>query len=353
MVNWRNWIRFHLWLAVILSLSVTTLWHTNQSAFAQDQETTGEEVGDSPRTISVFLPIIETGGAAQGTTVAVTDTGSGITNSVWITATSIVTVSMATDETPLVEAVQAASACTMNLPTQLLLNPGQMFWSFYTISDLPHAIYLFETNSPGLMNFTVQAYPGVTMGVHSGFVGTGADILVSFVVPPMALPGNTFQPVIRVTNLAGQLVCSASTTVTVINNSTTPGVEYRAHVAQSGWLPAVFNGATAGTIGQSRPLEAFWVRLHNALPGMQIRYRARVAGLGWLPWALDGAIAGTVGQSRQAEALQITLLNAPAGMRVEYRVHVGVLGWLPWVANGATAGATGRRIEAVEIRIIP
>lgn len=353
MINWRNWIRFHLWLVVILSLSVTTLLSTYQPAFAQDQEVSSEEVKDPLRTFSVFLPIIETGGAAQATSVTVTDTGSSITNSEWITATSILTEPIAADETPLVESVQAASACTMNLPGQLLLNPGQMFWSFYTISDLASATYLLETHSPGLMNFTVQAYPGVTLGVHSGFVGTGADLLVSLVVPPTALPGNTFQPVIRVTNLAGQLVCSASIAVTVINNSTTPGVEYRAHVAQLGWLPAVFNGATAGTTGQSRRLEAFWVRLHNPLPGMQIRYRVRVADLGWLPWTLDGATAGTVGQSRQAEAFQITLLNAPAGMRVEYRAHVQGLGWLNWVSNGATAGSGTRRVEAIEIRIVP
>ncbi|MFZ4663316.1 MAG: hypothetical protein ACOYNY_40295 [Caldilineaceae bacterium] len=353
MINWRNWIRFHLWLVVILSLSVTTLLPTYQPVFAQEQEVSSEEVKDPLRTFSVFLPIIETGGAAQATSVTVTDTGSSITNSEWITATSILTEPIAADETPLVESVQAASACIMNLPGQLLLNPGQMFWNFYTISDLAFATYLLQTNGSGLMNFTVQAYPGITMGVHSGFVGTGADLLVSFVVPPTALPGNTFQPVIRVTTLAGQLVCSVSINVTVINNDTTLGVAYNAHVAQLGWLPVVFNGATAGTTGQSRPMEALRVRLHNALPGMQIRYRARVRDLGWLPWAFDDGIAGTVGQSRQAEAFQIRLVGAPIGMGVEYRAHVQGLGWLNWVSNGATAGSGTRRVEAIEIRIVP
>ena len=132
-------------------------------------------------------------------------------------------------------------------------------------------------------------------------------------------------------------------------------VIYRAHVAGPGWLPWVANGAIAGTIGQSRRMEALEAKLMNGPSGMRIKYRAHVAESGWLPWVYDGATAGTTGQSRQAEAFEILLENAPVGMKVEYRVHVAGLGWLPWVSNGATAGTTGqgKRAEAIQIRLVP
>lgn len=132
-------------------------------------------------------------------------------------------------------------------------------------------------------------------------------------------------------------------------------VTYRAHVRNSGWQDWVAGGTTAGTVGESRRMEALEARLTNAPNGMRIKYRAHVAGSGWLDWVYDGATAGTTGQGRQAEAFEILLENAPAWMSVEYRVHVAGDGWLPWVSNGATAGTTGqgRRAEAIQIRLVP
>ena len=45
-------------------------------------------------------------------------------------------------------------------------------------------------------------------------------------------------------------------------------------------------------------------------PAMSVEYRAHVQGIGWQPWVRDGAIAGTVGQSRRIEAIQIRLVPA-------------------------------------------
>jgi serine protease len=154
------------------------------------------------------------------------------------------------------------------------------------------------------------------------------------------------------TTNCGTGIVNAAAAVDASNRIT---VIYRVHVAGPGWLPWVANGAIAGTIGQSRRMEALEAKLMNGPSGMRIKYRAHVAESGWLPWVYDGTTAGTTGQSRQAEAFEILLENAPAGMRVEYRVHVAELGWLPWVSNGATAGTTGkgRRAEAIQIRLVP
>lgn len=131
-------------------------------------------------------------------------------------------------------------------------------------------------------------------------------------------------------------------------------VEYRAHVAGFGWLGWVRNGATAGTTGQSRRMEAAQVRLLSAPGGMGICYRAHVAGLGWLGTVCNGGVAGTTGQSRRMEAITVNLTGAPAGCSVQYRAHVAGLGWLGWVSNGAVAGTTGqsRQMEAMQVRLI-
>jgi uncharacterized protein YjdB len=86
---------------------------------------------------------------------------------------------------------------------------------------------------------------------------------------------------------------------------------------------------------------------------MQVRYQAHVQDVGWQEWVSDGEIAGTVGQSRRIEALRIQLLRAPAGTGVQYRAHIQDRGWQDWVADGAVAGTTGEglRIEALEIRL--
>jgi uncharacterized protein YjdB len=133
--------------------------------------------------------------------------------------------------------------------------------------------------------------------------------------------------------------------------ATPAGVTYRAHVEQIGWQPWVVNGATAGTTGQNRRMEAIQIKLFGMPPTMGIKYRAHVEQIGWQPWVANGATAGTIGQARRIEAIQIELTGAPAGCGVTYRVHAEDIGWLPFVSNGLIAGTTSqsRRLEALEV----
>jgi serine protease len=135
------------------------------------------------------------------------------------------------------------------------------------------------------------------------------------------------------------------------DNNLAPQVDYRAHVAGMGWLAWVQDGATAGTTGQSRRMEASQMKLVNST--MQICYSAHVAGIGWMSPVCDGAVSGTTGQSRQMEATRVWLNNAPAGCSIEYRAHVAGMGWLGWVQNGTVAGTTGqsRRMEALQAKL--
>lgn len=135
------------------------------------------------------------------------------------------------------------------------------------------------------------------------------------------------------------------------DNKLVPKVEYRAHVADLGWLAWVQDGATAGTTGQSRRMEASQMKLVNST--MEICYSAHVAGIGWMNPVCNGAVSGTTGQSRQMEATRVWLNNAPAGCNIEYRAHVAGMGWLGWAQNGAQAGTTGqgRRMEALQAKL--
>ena len=110
------------------------------------------------------------------------------------------------------------------------------------------------------------------------------------------------------------------------------------HIQNLGWTDGE---QTIGTVGQSLRLEAVKIDL----PG--IEYRAHVQDLGWLDWVASGQVAGTTGESRRMEAIQII---GP----VQYRAHVQDIGWMDWVNSGETAGTTGqsKRLEAIEIKML-
>ena len=139
-----------------------------------------------------------------------------------------------------------------------------------------------------------------------------------------------------------------------------------AHVAGIGWQPAVGNGCTAGTTGQSRAVEALRVRLSDGLAARYtVWYRVHSAQFGWLGWACDGAEAGSAGYGRAAQAVQVAVLPkgdpAPGDTStpfvdrsseppsVSYRAHVAGIGWQGSVSDGDTAGTTGqgRALEAL------
>jgi uncharacterized repeat protein (TIGR02543 family) len=93
-------------------------------------------------------------------------------------------------------------------------------------------------------------------------------------------------------------------------------ITYEAHVQNIGWQKAVSNSAVAGTSGKSLRVEAVKITL-SGLDGYEVQYRAFVQGKGWLGWQTTvngtgigaGAIAGTVGQSRRLEALEVRIVK--------------------------------------------
>ena len=135
-----------------------------------------------------------------------------------------------------------------------------------------------------------------------------------------------------------------------------PSVVYRTHVQDFGWQAEQSDGATAGTSGLSKRLEAIEIKLaaNNSYTG-SIEYRTHVQNIGWQDYVADGATAGTSKQSLRLEAIQIKLTGEIANYyHVYYRVHAQDYGWLDWASDDQVAGTygLGKRLEAIEIRLV-
>lgn len=153
------------------------------------------------------------------------------------------------------------------------------------------------------------------------------------------------------------------------------GVAYRGHIQDVGDYPAngswVESPEIIGTIGQSKRIEGFEIKLSGSAPvRMVIRYNVHVQNKGWLydendtsGWPRDGDYAGTRGEGLRIEAVKIILTDANgqavSGYSVRYRGHVQNLGDLPadasqWLADGEQLGTVGSslRLEALQVAVV-
>ena len=135
-------------------------------------------------------------------------------------------------------------------------------------------------------------------------------------------------------------------------------VSYQTHVQTYGTQDYVYDGATAGTSGESKRMESIRIKLPSTTSeDGGIEYRSHVQTYGWEKnWKKTGELSGTTGQSKRLEAIQIRLTGAIKDKYdVYYRVHAQNFGWLGWAKNGEEAGTAGYsyRLEAVQIVLIP
>ena len=137
-----------------------------------------------------------------------------------------------------------------------------------------------------------------------------------------------------------------------------PVVQYQTHVQTYGWQKKMADGATSGTVGEGKRLEAIKINLFDSEAlGYEggIEYRTHVQTYGWQDWVSDGGMSGTSGESKRLEALEVRLTGELANhYDVYYRVHCQTLGWLGWAKNGDSAGTEGfsKRLEGVEICLV-
>ena len=155
---------------------------------------------------------------------------------------------------------------------------------------------------------------------------------------------------------AGMPSAEISSSTEAKQAATTVDISYKTHVQTYGWQDWAANGASSGTTGLAKRLEA--IQIKTSAPASQggIRYRTHVQTYGWLDWVSNGASSGTTGEAKRLEAIQIELTGALATQYdVYYRVHAQTFGWLDWACNGAFAGSAGyaKRLEAIQIVLVP
>ena len=141
-----------------------------------------------------------------------------------------------------------------------------------------------------------------------------------------------------------------------VKASTDVSCQYQVHVQNIGWMPAVGNGATAGTVGQGLAMQA--IAISSIDPNIKLQYQVHVHNIGWMPVVTaDGGIAGTVGQGLAMEAIAISVKDLKGqiatGYHISYRAYVQNIGWQNWGPDGSIAGTTGQNlaIEAIQIKI--
>jgi Clostridial hydrophobic W len=130
-------------------------------------------------------------------------------------------------------------------------------------------------------------------------------------------------------------------------------LQYRAWMANIGWGPWTCDGATAGSIGESRRIEA--VQIVSLDSRLGVCYQVHASGIGWMGAtaggeSCDGALAGTQGQSRQIEAIKVRMTGPLSDGRAAcYRAYVADYGWVSESYDWGTSGTTGqsRRMEAM------
>ena len=133
-------------------------------------------------------------------------------------------------------------------------------------------------------------------------------------------------------------------------------VSYRTHVQDYGWQSYQSNGATSGTTGKSKRLEAIQIKLENQKYSGSIQYKTHIQDIGWeTSWKSDNAISGTSGKSKRLEAIRIQLTGEmEKKYDVYYRVHAQSFGWMGWAKNGEPAGTEGYayRLEGIQIVLV-
>lgn len=146
-----------------------------------------------------------------------------------------------------------------------------------------------------------------------------------------------------------------------VNNA---GLSYRAHVADYGWLDAVHDGQTAGTVGKNKQLEAFKI---TPPEGLELTVKVHIQDKGWVTYkgvkkgassgensSANDPIMGTVGEGKRIEAIEIIPTKNTTGKTLQYQVHIQDYGWTGWMTAGGATGTTGiaHAVQAIQMKLV-
>lgn len=139
------------------------------------------------------------------------------------------------------------------------------------------------------------------------------------------------------------------------------GFHYRGHSQTYSWLKSVRDGQIAGTVGESKRLEAIKI---TPPEGVELNVTVHVQHYGDIRYegikkgkssgtesSKNDPIMGTVGEKLRLEGIIIECTKNETGKELYYQAHVQDEGWQDPVTEGMLAGSRGKskRIEAIRI----
>lgn len=135
----------------------------------------------------------------------------------------------------------------------------------------------------------------------------------------------------------------------------TYALTYGTHLSNIGWVYGTKQNITAGTIGQSRPMEAIKLQSLSSIAGdITLLCSAYVKDTGWTAPAPATTNCGTTGQSKPIYGIKLSLAGTAANnYDIVYRAHVSNIGWLGWVKNNQLSGTANldKSVEAITIKL--
>lgn len=112
-------------------------------------------------------------------------------------------------------------------------------------------------------------------------------------------------------------------------------------------------GEFVGTRGRSLKAQGIAISINPPVPGLYIEYRVHMEGIGDSSWFRDGAYAGTRGQHRRIEGFWVGLLGPLAKFYdVTYTGEIEGIGEMSG-SNGQFVGTTGqnKRCEGLRVKV--
>ncbi len=227
--------------------------------------------------------------------------------------------------------------------------------------------YRVHAQSFGWLNWAKNGAPAGTAGLSKRLEAIQVVVVKKDeAIPASALEIQSVQDKAYISASGAQPVIGQADTsadAPAVGDADDTVVMYKTHVQTYGWQGWKANGGLAGTVGESKRLEAIDIKLSNKMYTGGIQYVTHVQTYGWqaaennpATWARDGEASGTSGQSKRLEAIRISLYGDMAEhYDVYYRVHAQTYGWLSWTKNGEAAGTAGlsKRLEGIQIVLVP
>lgn len=130
-------------------------------------------------------------------------------------------------------------------------------------------------------------------------------------------------------------------------------IKYNTYVVGNSWQGYKENGATSGTTGQSKSLQAIKIKLNKKTISGTVAYSTQVATIGWTNFVEDDNQSGIIGKNIEAVKIKLTG-ELEQRYDIYYRLHVSNVGWMGWASNGNPAGTAqgGLGAEALEIKLV-